>query len=395
MRSKQATSTTALRSGSLCRVLLSSAVFLLASAACAPDRRISLDELAELETREPEPAPPPPAASLSLSELTPYRIRTGDVLTVKLVGLFEDRYQPTTIEVRVHRDGQINLPVVGPIPIAGMDFAEAEQAILAAHVPRIVKDLAVFIELGRAETTSVLIDGAVAAPGIVRLADNERNVLYAITAAGGLTTASSGVVIHKPIDPQRPPERYNLHEVNDVRRLLAAPPLRSGDTLMVEAAAESAIYVQGLVNRPGPILVPRRAKLSLLRAIAAAGGLPEYLAVKEATLVRRMADGQQVQVRLPLGDVMSGVAPDVDLESGDLLVVPYTTETFVQQWAKANLLLGPFNVGLRYDPLAQYNANRAIDADRNDDGSVSSAIRQSLGSGIPGAVVPPVQATNP
>lgn len=377
----------------------SAVCLLLLGASCAPDRRISLDELAERQRLEVKPVVPLPTVPLSFAELTPYRIRGGDVISIKLVGLEENRYAPISLDVRVHDDGQVFLPVVGQVKVGGLNYSEAEQAIINAHVPRIVKDLAVFIHLGTSETTSVLVDGAVAAPGVVRLADNERNILYAITAAGGLsvgglTPASSGIVVYKPIDPQAAEQQFDLYDVNDLRRLLSMPPLRSGDTLVAEIGPESAIYVQGLVNRPGPIMIPRRAKLSLLRAIAAAGGLPEYLDVEEATLVRQLVGGEQVQVRLPLSEIISGAAPDLDLVSGDVLVVPYTANTFVQQWAKSNLLLGPFNVGLRYDPLAQYNANRALEDDRLGGNGVSNAIRQSLGSTIPGVVVPPVQ-TNP
>lgn len=359
---------------------------------CQADRRITL---AELATREKDAAPsatasaPAPTSYPALADLQEYRIRPGDVLAVKMVGLFEERYQPLLLDLRVYVDGDIVLPIVGRVAVGGMTLGDAELAIMNAHVPRVVKDLSVFVQLSGPETTTVLVQGAVTAPGLVRLNQNQRNLLFAVSLAGGFTTTSSGHIQFQPIDGRRSATTFNLNDPNDVRAMLAAPPLDSGDIINVEPENESAVFVSGLVMRPGPILIPPKSRISLLRALAAAGGLPEYIDVKEATLVRRLDDGTDAHVKLPLKDILAGTAPDVDLRPGDVLNLPFTADTFVQQWAKNNLLLGPFNLSLHYDPLAQYNANRALDQNNNN-GGVAGAVRQSLGSTIPNVIVPPV-----
>jgi len=71
-----------------------------------------------------------------------------------------------------------------------------------------------------------------------------------------------------------------------------------------------------------------------------------------------------------------------------VLSIPYTLDSFAQEWFLRNMMPGPFNVSLHYDPLAQYNAERAIDSSENY-GGVNSAILQSLGSSIPSLFVPP------
>ena len=49
--------------------------------------------------------------------------------------------------------------------------------------------------------------------------------------------------------------------------------------------------------------------------------------------------------------------------------------------------VGPFSVGVRYDPLAQYNANRALE--NTFPGGLKNSIRNSIGSTIPQLLIPP------
>ncbi len=57
-----------------------------------------------------------------------------------------------------------------------------------------------------------------------------------------------------------------------------------------------------------------------------------------------------------------------------------------------NLLVGPFSVGVHYDPLQQYNTNRALGEQGLFGGnSFSNAFRNALATGLPQALVPPVQ----
>ena len=87
----------------------------LALGACAAEKRISVAELEDLE-RAATHVPPIPVEhqSLALAELRPYTVGPGDVLSIRMYGLAEERYTPTTLELRVQDDGDILMPVVGP-----------------------------------------------------------------------------------------------------------------------------------------------------------------------------------------------------------------------------------------------------------------------------------------
>ena len=51
----------------------------------------------------------------------------------------------------------------------------------------------------------------------------------------------------------------------------------------------------------------------------------------------------------------------------------------MQEWFFRSMIPGPFNVGLHYDPLAQYNANRVLQQNAGNAG-VLQGIRSTLGS---------------
>lgn len=372
-------------------------------AGCENPDRISMIEYQEMEASLREQAAEDDLEQLNPQQITladhkPYRVQVGDEMTVTMVGLQADQYAPVEIVVRVHPNDldqapQISLPVVGVISLSdgadAMTLGQVEQAVLAAHRDLIGQnEMAVHANLVGSKETTVLVFGAAATPGMIRLRQDERNPLYAVAAAGGFQGISSGIVRVKSAQPQLGEVVYDFNDINDIRRALIAPPLDTGDTVVVEAAEESAIYVTGLIQRPGPILVPPHSQLSVRRAIAAAGGIREYIQVAEATLTRRMNDGEQVMVKLELGKMLAGREPDVALVPGDVLHIPNTVETMLQEWAVRNIVIGPFSIGMRYDPLAQYNAERALRQDNNV--SLGDAIRSSLGSTIPQVVVPPV-----
>lgn len=372
------------------RLLIIPAVFLVT--ACHTDSRISLAEMAELEEQalagEPVGIEP---QKLALTEFQPYKVRPGDILTIQMTGLMEDRYALTSLQVRVHQDGRISLPIVGFVDIAGLDLGQAEETIIEAHVPQIVKDLAVYVQLVRLEATTVLVLGAVAKPGLVPLGENERNVLYALASAGGFSFSGSGRVRLKPISPEREEVVYNLSDVNDVRRALLAPPLASGDILEVEAADSSVVYLTGLLNAPGPIPVPPQKTMPLTRAVAAAGGVVDLLQPKEATLWRTLPDGQQVRARVDIASILDGESPDLALRAGDILDVPHTADTRFRMWFAQNIRLGPFGITAMYDPVADYRAR--ILRDRDNDGNLfRQSFLYTLGSGIPEVLIPPVTA---
>lgn len=365
------------------------------------DTRISVQDLQERQEQiaSAESVPVKPQ-DLGLVELRPYAITPGDILNVSLNGLPASTAPGGTtmnaaaMRIRVHDDGMISLPMVGDVKVGNLSLAAAERAVTDAYVPSFVKTLSVFIELsGSDEPTTVLVRGAAGTPGLVTLKNNQRNIMYALSAAGAFGPGASGRIRLRPIRPDQDEVVYNLADANDVRRALLHPPLQSGDMLTVEAEPISAVYVIGLVNAQGPIPVPVGSQLSIMRAIAHAGGLRDLLSPKEATLWRTLPNGENVRVKLSIADILAGKAPDLALQSGDILDVPHTIETRAIEWAMNNIKLGPFGVGAFYDPITVATFQDSNDSDKVGWGrTIGNAV---IYNAVGGALNPAVQKTAP
>lgn len=354
---------------------------LLLSAAGCSDTRISVDRLQVLEAELAEHEPVPvPANAFALAEVQRLRARPGDVLRVTLIGLGDD-LAPMTLQARVDDAGNIELPMVGALRVAGLDLARIEDAIHDAYVPDYKTDLTAHVEIADPATITVIVNGAAGQRGLVTLRSDRRNLLYALVQSEGFIKSASGVVHVRPARPQRPSATYDLNDVNDLRRAMLSPPLESGDMITVEAGTPAAIYLTGLVNAPGPIVIEPGAQLTVMQAIAAGSGLVDALEPKEATLWRTLRDGRRVRVKLELADIRAGDAADVALRAGDILDVPHTAETRLRQWFVNNIQIGPFGVQGVYDPVADYRAR--ILRDDDDGGGVfrrlfSDALQTSI-----------------
>lgn len=92
-------------------------------------------------------------------------------------------------------------------------------------------------------------------------------------------------------------------------------------TVIVDEINSYKVYVVGEVERPG--LLPVKAPVTVLQALAMAGGLRPFADGGNMVLVRQ-TDGKTYRARLNYKDLVLGRngAVDVLLESGDTLVVP-------------------------------------------------------------------------
>ncbi len=108
-------------------------------------------------------------------------------------------------------------------------------------------------------------------------------------------------------------------------------PAMPGDVIIVPAAGE--VTVQGWVDKGGAFKIT--PGMTATGAIAAAGGANFS---GSATLLREQEDGRKLQIPLNLSDIKNGRQPDVQVQSGDVVVVersalgavPYTVYFLAQ-----------------------------------------------------------------
>jgi polysaccharide export outer membrane protein len=94
----------------------------------------------------------------------------------------------------------------------------------------------------------------------------------------------------------------------------------AGDTVIVPKVG--SVFVIGQVNTPSAIALSSNAPITVMRAIAMAGGLNFGAALSKVVVIRRTPDDEHVEIQMDLKKVMSGKEKDIALASDDVLLVP-------------------------------------------------------------------------
>jgi polysaccharide export outer membrane protein len=222
-----------------------------------------------------------------------------------------------TLKVRVGEDGSVTLPLVGAVHCAGLSVSEMEDLLVAKLVrDDYVKTPQVSILISEFATQSVSVGGEVNQPGIYPL-PGPHTLFDAITAAGGLTQTAGDTItiVHKsaPGAPQKVTISKNGAFHN--------PPgaIQPGDMITVSKAGIA--YVVGEVNKPGGFLLGNNTRLTVVQAIALAGGQTVHARMKNVSIVRRK-DGVVEITTVDLKQMMRGREQDIQLQPDDILYVP-------------------------------------------------------------------------
>jgi polysaccharide export outer membrane protein len=246
-------------------------------------------------------------------------IGPGDELDVSVYGAPD-----LTQHVRVGTSGNIYLPLIGTVHVAGLASDEAEALVeqkladgsfvTKPHVTIYVKEYT---------TEAVSITGEVNKPGAYPALETRR--LYdAFMEAGGLTqTAGRSVTIAH--DGQTRPDVVLLSS-DPVKSAQANVPIQPGDAISVSKAP--IVYVIGEVTKPGGYVLGdaqdgdvASPQLTVIRVIALASGPIRGAALNKSKIIRRTANGIQ-ELPIPLKKIMAGKSPDLPLQAEDILYIP-------------------------------------------------------------------------
>jgi len=95
-----------------------------------------------------------------------------------------------------------------------------------------------------------------------------------------------------------------------------------GDVVIVPKAG--IVYVLGDVNHPGGyVMANNESKMTMLQALALAGGLTKTAKQGHARLIRNVNGSYSDRV-LSVGDLQEGKVPDIAMQPGDVLYVPFS-----------------------------------------------------------------------
>jgi polysaccharide export outer membrane protein len=259
-----------------------------------------------------------PAATATAPQSNPdgassLTIGKGDLISVAVEGAPDFNK-----EIRVNPRGEVSLPMVGAVPVAGLTVEQAQEAVAKRleeggyfNHPQV----SIFEKEYATQGISVL--GEVQKPGIYPLF-GPHSVLDAISAAGGTTAKAGNKILltrhGEPNNVETIPMDFKKEQMGQTN-----VEVHPGDTVVVSKAG--IVYVVGDVKQPSGFVM-ENAHLTVLQAIAMAQGANPTAALGSAKLIRKTEQGNPQEIPIALNKIMAAKAPDLPLQADDIVFVP-------------------------------------------------------------------------
>ena len=245
-----------------------------------------------------------------------YKIGTKDLLEIKVFELPE-----LNQTVRVAEDGSVSLSLLGKVDVAGLTAQELEKKLASILDQKYTKGAHVTVFIKEYQKVSVF--GAVGRSGNYELV-GPTTLLQAISLAGGLTPEAGNelYIFRLGKDGQKVRIPVDLKDLVGGNQDLNID-LQPNDVVSIPIDQMLTVYVYGEVKNPGAIQFRRSKMITLLQAIAQAGGLTEW-ASKSSVTIRRIdrKSGREMKFPVNLKRIEAGKIPDITLEEGDVIIVP-------------------------------------------------------------------------
>jgi polysaccharide export outer membrane protein len=221
-------------------------------------------------------------------------------------------------KLRVSNSGDVILPLVGSLHVAGLSATEMQNLIRQKFIEGgFVKDPQVTVFVAEYATQGVSVLGEVKSPGVYP-AFGAHHVTDYISLAGGLTNlAGTTVTVTRAGHPDQP-EQVKISS-SAASSAPNNPEIFPGDSIFVDKTG--LIYVIGDVARPGGFAMEHDGHLSILQALALAQGTT-YAAKKNACVILRTTSGGRQVIPVDVKKILASRADDQLLRDNDILFVP-------------------------------------------------------------------------
>jgi len=246
-----------------------------------------------------------------------YRIGPKDLLEITVFELPE-----LNQTVRVSEDGSITLSLLGKVEVSGFTAQELEARLAQLLDQQFTKGAHVTVFIKEYQKVSVI--GAVGRPGMYELV-GPTTLLQAIAQAGGLTAQAMNEIYVYRTGPDGKQERIVivLEDLMTDGNPELNIELKPKDVLTIPIDQTLNVFVYGEVRTPGVIPYLSSKKITLLQAIAQAGGTTEWAKKSKVVVKRRdKRTDKEMKIRVNLKKMISGKIADIVLMEGDVVIVP-------------------------------------------------------------------------
>ncbi len=257
-----------------------------------------------------------------------YVIGPGDALTVSMWGKVEEQ-----LPVTVDNAGQVTLPKVGVVQLAGVRYGDLER-VLKRELSRVYVNFELSAKLTTLRSIQVFVLGEVPKPGAYRVS-SMATLVMALYQSGGITKLGSlrKVQLIRGKQVIRTLDLYSYLLSGDRSQ---DPLLRNFDTIFVPVIGE-VIGVSGLVKRPGIYEIKHATTLQdAITTLAGGYGINYY---GKRLQIERIVSGKK---RVISDFDMSGKTAQAQLKSsvrnGDLIrILPISNERFNEVSIEGNV----------------------------------------------------------
>ena len=318
-------------------------------------------------------APPLNLAGLTIPPQPDYVLGPNDILEVTLYRLNPEDPTPAVFRSAVMSNGQIQLPIVGPVQVGGLTVVQAQDAITRAYGDDVVKRPGVSVFLLERSMTGIMVLGEVNAPGAYRLPKYENDIAHALAAAGGLSeNAGLEIEVHRrvpapmqgPLElipaPPAGPEMFsplppvadcpvgamqfvdaNLQVLRIPLRGIPDQPLAAsdvvlqpGDLVVVPSRRDEVFFVVGNLSPNNAVrfslgreerelgagyVLPRNREIDVVTAVAMAGYIDPIDSPTTVTVHRMAPDGRPLLILVDLIKARYDFQENLLVAPGDII----------------------------------------------------------------------------
>jgi polysaccharide biosynthesis/export protein len=256
----------------------------------------------------------------SFAESSKYKVQPTDVLLITV------RDQPDlTTRTRIADDGSLSFPLLGKVEVKDLTVQEIEEKLKKGlEVDYLVNaQVLVFIEQYHPKQVSVM--GEVTKPGKFDMPDEKDLTITGAIVMGGGFTPEADIANTKILRLKNGREEFIKVDMKDVTQkgekekdIVLEP-----DDIIVVPKGFWKISIVGEVTKPGRYDMSKERQLSVMEAIAMAGGFTRDADLSNAKILRSK-QGQKEVIQVNINDIMVKGDKDknVTLEPEDVIVIP-------------------------------------------------------------------------
>ena len=295
----------------------------------APTYGVPIPPPAPVPVPTPTPAPAPAFAPATAhpnptqSTDPDYVLQPNDF--IQIVVFQEDDLTTTT---RLSANGNIVLPLIGSVQVGGLTVADATTLIQKKYHDGYLKDPKIALTMVEYAARRFSVLGEVQHPGDFEMPQQEAvSILNAIALAGGFTDAANSSAVSMRRNVQGKEQMFTIDAKQMAKESTHTPfNIEPGDVITVAVASKRFFSVLGEVQKPGSYEMQEETPVSILNAIAEAGG---FLADGDARAVKvqRVTGNNEQVLTIDVKEMAkeSSHTP-FNIEPGDVITVTVATQ---------------------------------------------------------------------